>query len=307
VVVMIILCAAVGGVVAIGLYLNKIAFYPKTWSYEETFRYEVDEKRFDPEWFLRLQKEEVILRSPFGYPLHAIWVKGIDSGKTVIFAHGYTYSLFGSVKYMKVFLKRGYNILLYDHRYHGKSGGKSCTMGFRETEDLKAITDYCVQKSTPPSLIVTHGESMGGATVLLHGAIDHRVSAIISDCPYKSVWDQFKYRLKVEYKLPAFPFLTVADGLSKAFIGTRFRTISPINALDQVHCPVMFVHGEEDRYIPKASSIEMYRKKKGTKRLYLAKGADHAQAYISNPKEYEAQVDQFLSQIESQKITFDSM
>lgn len=282
-----------------GIYLNKSAFYTKTWEYQATFDNEVKEGFFDPDFYNQLKKEELYIDSSFGYPIHAIWIPVEDSDKTVIMSHGYTYSLFGSVKYMNIFLQRGYNVLMYDHRYHGKSGGENCTLGFREKEDLKTVTDWVVNKKGKDSLIVTHGESMGGATVLLHGAMDNRVTAIIADCPYKSVFDEFKYQLKKEYNLPAFPLIHIADLFSPLFIQTRFSNIVPIDAVKKIDCPVMFIHGDEDRYIPTHFSVEMYNQKPGKKQLYLAKGADHAQSYITDRAEYTAQVHQFLASVES--------
>ncbi len=283
----------------IGFFLNKSTFYTKTWKYQATFDNEVKEGFFDPDFYNQLEKEELYIDSSFGYPIHGIWIPVEGSDKTVIMSHGYTYSLFGSVKYMGIFLQRGYNILLYDHRYHGKSGGENCTMGFREKDDLKTVTDWVVNKKGKDSLIVTHGESMGGATVLLHGAMDNRIAGIIADCPYKNVFEEFKYQLKKIYKLPAFPLIYIADWFSPLFIQTRFSTISPMEAVKKIECPVLFIHGDADRYIPMHFSVDMYNQKAGKKRLYLVKGADHAQAYITDRAEYTAQINQFLASIES--------
>jgi len=276
-------------------------FFTKTWEYEATYENEVRQGAFNPEQFRRLKKEELTIDSPFGYRLHAIWIPGEGSDKTVIFSHGYTYSLFGSVKYLDIFLNLGYNILLYDHRYHGKSGGKNCTMGFREKDDLRSVTDWVFQKCGSDSFVVTHGESLGGATVLLHGAMDKRISAIIADCPYKSVWAQFQYKLMEIYKLPAFPFLHISDWFSPLFIGTRFSQISPQEAVKNIHCPVLFIHGDQDRYIPYQFSVDLYNQKSGQKRLYVAKGADHAQSCLIDRAAYGAQINQFLSEVESIK------
>ena len=245
----------------IGIYLNKSAFYTKTWEYQATFDNEVKEGYFDPGFFNQLQKEEIYIDSSFGYPIHALWIPVEGSDKTVIMSHGYTYSLFGSVKYMNIFYKRGYNILLYDHRYHGKSGGENCTMGFREKDDLKTLTDWVENKKGKGSFIITHGESMGGATVLLHGAMDNRISAIIADCPYKNVFDEFRYQLKKEYSLPAFPLIYIADWFSPLFIQERFSRISPEKAVKNIQCPILFIHGDADQYIPSKFTLDMFTRK----------------------------------------------
>ncbi|HOO33854.1 MAG TPA: alpha/beta hydrolase [Thermotogota bacterium] len=281
-------------VFGIAFYLTKIAFNPKTYRYEDTFHYEVDNGNFEAEFFENLKKEEVFIRSDYGYKLHGLWIPCENSDKTIVIVHGYTYTLFGSVKYMEMFLKRGFNVFLYDHRYHGKSGGPNCSMGYYEKNDLKKVMDWIITEKGVMNVLATHGESMGAATVLMHAAIDDRVDFVIADCPFKSVWDQFAYRLKVEYKLPTFPVLNVANLLSKLRIDTKFTAISPIETIEQIKAPVFFIHGDADTYIPNSHSLDMYEKKHGTKKLYLAKGADHARSFSVDRERYEKEIEEFL-------------
>jgi fermentation-respiration switch protein FrsA (DUF1100 family) len=151
------------------------------------------------------------------------------------------------------------------------------------------------------SILATHGESMGAAIVLLHAAIDNRVNFVIADCPYKSLWDQFAYRLKVEYKLPAFPILYIANVISKFRIHTHISDISPIKSVEGLEIPVFFIHGNADTYIPKSHSLDMYEIKKGKKRLYLAEGAEHAKSYAVDKERYEKEIEAFLISAGSSK------
>jgi hypothetical protein len=61
---------------------------------------------------------------------------------------------------------------------------------------------------------------------------------------------------------------------------------------------VLFIHGADDAYIPPEASMDLHEAKRGVKALYLAPGADHAQAYQVDPKAYEAVVRDFLAHID---------
>jgi len=72
------------------------------------------------------------------------------------------------------------------------------------------------------------------------------------------------------------------------------RKSSPINIITKIGAPVFFVHGMDDNFIPKEMSIELYSRKRGAKKLYLAPQAGHVEAFKKNGMEYKRLVDEFL-------------
>ncbi len=281
-----------------GYYITKITLYPTTDKYDETYNRELSDGYFDDLYYKNLEKQEVYIDSDYGYKLHGIWFPNKDSKKTIIICHGYTINLNGAIRYMDMFYKRGFNVLLNDHRFHGKSGGENCSMGYYEKVDLKNWVTWVKNKVGKDSLIGTHGESMGAATVLMHAAIDDRLSFVIADCPFESVYQQFKYKLKFDYKIPAFPFLNFANLFTKIKIKTFYKDIAPIKIIENVNIPILFIHGDSDTFIPYSHTQHMYDLKKGPKQLYLAKGADHAQSYFVNKDEYRKVVYKFLDSMD---------
>ncbi|OQA12539.1 MAG: Alpha/beta hydrolase family protein [Chloroflexi bacterium ADurb.Bin360] len=280
-----------------GLYFSNIAIYPRTRTLEMTYEWEVEHGTITEEGFLSWPREEICIPSPHGYELHALYIPIPGAKRTAVFAHGITWTLHGSVKYAELFYRRGYNILIYDHRHHGGSGGSNTSFGFYEKDDLKACVDWALERCGADCVVGTHGESMGAATVLQHAAIDPRIAFAVADCPYASAREQFAYRLKVEYHLPEWLLLPVASLITRLRAGWFFAQASPIAVIGQVETPILFIHGAEDSYIPADASVRLFERKPGIKRLYLAPGAEHAQSLLSDPDAYDRELGAFLAEI----------
>ena len=278
-----------------GYYFSTIVIHPRTRTVEHTYDWEFEHGNITEDGFLSWPQEEVHIPSLHGYELHALYLPVPGSKRTVVLAHGITWTLYGSVKYAAPFYRRGYNILIYDHRNHGKSGGSDTSFGFYEKDDLKACVDWALARCGADCVVGTHGESMGAATVLQHAAIDPRIAFAVADCPYASAREQFAYRLRVEYHLPAWPLLPVASLITRLRTGWFFREASPIAVIEKVETPVLFIHGAEDSYIPPDASVRLFERKPGIKRLYLAPGAEHAQSIAVDPAVYDREVGAFLS------------
>ena len=284
---------------AAGFYFYRVAFFPKRYTYEEVTRFEIDLGKLTIlDDYNAWEREEIAIPSPHGYNLHALYFPFLNSAKTVIFSHGITLNLCGSIKYMGLFRKRGYNLLIYDNRFHGKSGGANCTFGYFEKFDLQALVDWVIQKCGPGSIIGTHGESLGAGISLQHAAIDKRISFVIADCPFSDLHQLFCTRLQMDYHLPPFPLLNLTRWFAQGLIGFDLRKVSPIHNLNQVQTPIFWIHGDQDRFILPAMSKAMFQAKtNGPRRLYLPPGAKHAEAYLVDPLSYERQVEEFLIEI----------
>jgi fermentation-respiration switch protein FrsA (DUF1100 family) len=283
---------------SIGYYFSRIIIFPKVFPYEETFQSDVDGGRLDGTLFSSWSKEEIQIPTPNGYTLHAIYIPYPDSRRTLVISHGITWSLYGSVKYAALFYKRGFNILMYDLRNHGLSPKSNTSFGFYEKIDLKAMVDWAYARLEPGGIVGTLGESLGAATTLQHAAIDPRISFAIADCSYSDLEQLLIFRLKEEYHLPTFPFIPLANLFTYLQGGWWFQQASPITAIRDVTTPMFFIHGLADTYIPARMSQEMYAaKQKGYRKIFLVPGAEHAGALVTDPVEYDLQIEAFLKDI----------
>ena len=213
--------------------------------------------------------------------------------RAAVLVHGLGFSRYACLKFAEIYLKLGFKVVIFDQRYHGLSGGRCTTMGYYEKYDLKKVIDWCFRHFGKDCKIVTHGESMGAATVLLHLGIDTRVKCAIADCAYSDLTRLLKHQMKQYYHLPGF---LIPAGSFLTFIRTGFwyKDVSPINAVRETDTPVMFIHGKRDNFVPVDMSKQMYAARKKNKAIYLVAGARHSESCCKNRIGYTQRVEAFL-------------
>ncbi len=277
----------------VGYTINNYTAKPKVLTYDEVYqKLSSDEDRIPA--FDEFEFEDFELSSDFGYNLFAKWAPVKGSKKSVILVHGFTGNIPVSMRYFNLFHTRGYNVLMYDHRFHGKSGGGSCSMGYYEKHDLVKFIDWVENRVGKQSVIGLHGESMGASTSLMTAQFDKRISFIIADCGFCDFYHEAKYRLKADYKLPEFPFLYLSDFINKIRFKHSYKEISPIENINAIECPVFFIHGDRDRVTKVDDSIKMHEKFDGKKELLITQDTGHAGSIHRHKQLYFEAVDKFL-------------
>lgn len=262
---------------------------------EQMIESQLERKLFDKEFYDNLPKEDIILRSKDGLKLRGIFIEN-NSDKTMVFVHGITVGLIWSIKYIDMFINRGWNVLIYDQRRHGQSEGKYSTFGYYEKEDLDLWVNWVVDRKGKDSIIGLHGESMGAATVLQYLDINKHVKFAIADCPYSDMRELLKGKL-AQYKGFLDPILPICNIITKRRAKFDFDWVKPIECVRKSEIPVMFAHGDEDTFVPWHMSEDMYEAKtKGLKKIYIAKGAAHARAIEVDKALYEKEVMEFVDE-----------
>jgi len=283
---------------SIGWFFSLKVDKPKVSDYEFTKRKAIEIDGIDPEEYDALEKEEFYLTSSYGYPLHCLYFPELKSKKTIVFSHCITWSLWGSVKYISFFKRLGFNILLYDHRYHGKSGGKSVTYGEYEKHDLKTVVDWVYERTGKDSIVGVHGESYGSAVAIEHAGIDKRLAFLISDCGFSELIELFKCHLWPDFHIPSLMVIPISRLFIRFRTGVDIKMINPIETIKNVSVPVFFIHGQKDQYIPAEMTKMMYKEKKsGKKGILLVEQAEHANSYQTATEEYQRALFEFFAEL----------
>lgn len=194
--------------------------------------------------------------------------------EVLIIAHGWFMTKDSSyfTDMAKVFSKN-FDVISMDFRGHGKSSG-FYTFTSKETMDLKAVVDYAKKQYSKVYLM---GFSLGGALVLIHSAIEKDVDKVIAiSAPHSfikienQIWRKEAW-LQTLRKFELIRWLTVRPSL---VIGKKIR---PIDIVDKIEVPSLFITGEKDVTVHAWHSEDLYKKAKCEKHFELFEDCCHAE------------------------------
>lgn len=288
----------IGGLV--GNYFYNLALNPFT-SKDMIFGDDDDDTSLEVEadvnWLIKDSNYiDTYITSSDNLKLHAYEVKNENkTDKWAIVVHGYTSEgklLSSKAKHL---YNMGYNVLVPDLRSHGTSEGNYIGMGWHDRLDIIDWINYIV-KNNPNSEIALHGTSMGSATVLMVSGekLPSNVKAIVADCGYTSVYDEFSYQLKQLFNLPAFPIMNFSDVVTHIRAGYCLNDASAINQVKKSTTPILYIHGDKDDFVPYYMMDELYNATNSEKEKLTIEGGEHANSDLVNPKLYWSTVNSFL-------------
>ncbi|GLC87229.1 alpha/beta hydrolase [Lysinibacillus piscis] len=290
------LAAAAAGLFGFALS-NRIMYIPKK-DPEFVRERETSAQRFDEAWYNKNLKYELNIDSPNGYTIRGAMLQPLQTTNTIIICHGVTENKINSVKYARLFERLGFNSVIFDHRRHGDSGGKTTSYGHYEKNDLDAVVKTVKAMIGEDAILGIHGESMGAATMLLYaGTIEDGADFYIADCAFSDFSLLLQHIAKSEFKYGSIIPIRFVDFFVRLRDGYSFKSVTPAEAVTHIDKPVLFIHSIPDTFIPASMSLALYDKKAGTKKLKLFDKGAHAQSFNENMVEYEQLIQDFLQDI----------
>lgn len=231
-------------------------------------------------WPLPEGGEDVWFETADGTRLHG-WFVRARAGRpaaTIIFFHGNG----GNLSYLgwfgEMWAARGYDVLLFDYRGYGRSGG--AVAGERELyADADAAYDYAVKaRGVAPERVVLYGQSLG-TTAATDLAARRPCAALILESGLSSAADM------AALIMPGLP------GFVHRLARNRFESA---RKLERVRCPVLVAHGERDETIPVEQGRKLYAAAREPKELIVLPAAGHNDMASAGGEEYLNRLDAFM-------------
>ena len=227
------------------------------------------------------------------------YVPGQDSSPHLIFVHGIGSVRSGdnAVELAARMVDLGYNVLLFDLRGHGSSGGDKVSGGFFEKLDVLGAFDYLVERGVDPSRIGLMGFSMGAATSIMAAAEEPRITAVAADSPFADASDLIAREAARKTPFPEWMmpiFIPTTKLMAKQIYGIDIGSLVPEESVAELGYPVIVIHGLADDRIPWEHGQRVASAADEGSSIWLVPGVDHVDAFLTHPDEYVARVSEYF-------------
>ena len=235
----------------------------------------------------QLPYEEWTIQSFDGLTLRGKYYEYAPGAPVELMLHGYRGSaerdMAGGV--MRAFAL-GRSALVVEQRAGG-SDGHVISFGIHESRDCRDWAALLVERLGPDTNIILTGISMGASTVLMAAGEDlpSNVIGVLADCGYTSGPAIIKKCIR-ELHLPVWPLYPLIRLGGRLFGGFDIEDSQPIEAVQRARVPVLFIHGEDDAFVPCLMSRENYAACVSRKALWTVPGAGHGLCYPADPQGY---------------------
>jgi pimeloyl-ACP methyl ester carboxylesterase len=212
-----------------------------------------------------------------GVHLNAAHLKRADPHGLIIYHHGNSGDLSEWKKVASLLLPHGFDVLVYDYRGYGKSGGR-----IRSEEELFHDGERIYQamrEEYGEDRILLYGRSLGSGIASYLAAHYHPASLLL-ETPFYSM-----KQLVRQY----YPWLP-------NFLILRYPFRNDLY-LKKVDCPIHIFHGDRDRVIDLRSTFKLKELLKPGDRFYTIPGGHHAD--LSEFREYHDALKEALNAYKS--------
>ena len=190
-------------------------------------------------------------------------------------------------------LAAGFDVLTFDLRGEGASGGDPITFGAREQWDvLGAVREAHARGDTRVGVI---GFSLGAVAAILAAARSADISAVVADSPFADLTDTLTRELEATDHLPA-PVAMYGLFLYRVMSGTDPSEVSPVRTIAGAAPRRLFlIEGTADQTVPISDSDRLLAAAPPGTQRWLVSGGRHAASYYADEVGYTRRVTTFFA------------
>jgi pimeloyl-ACP methyl ester carboxylesterase len=223
---------------------------------------------------------EVATTTTDGVPLRGRWLRGLEQGElAVVVGHGFTHNT-GTPLTERLLVRaaRHADVLAFDLRGHGRSGGTTEVGGIEEL-DIDAAVAYaraCGYRS-----VATLGFSMGACAVVKQAAQMGGVDVVAAVSSPASWFERSTRPMRRVNRLPEQPFGRSVVWLLGARLGEPWDDplpACPLEVADRIApTPLLIVHGTADEYFPVSHAHALHAAAGASSELWTPAGVGHGE------------------------------
>lgn len=207
--------------------------------------------------------------------------------KAIIVCHGYPMDKGNVIDLAKPF-HDNYNILLFDFRGLGESGGTFTTIGLKETRDFNAAVSYLRDKGMKK--IGALGFSMGGAVIIM--ANNPYVSAVVADSAFAELAPLVAV-IYAHFRIFKHPFIYCTKLVARYIFRVDMSKVSPLKAIRDFKAPLLLIHSKVDSLVTVKNS-ELLHEACPHSELWIVPSALHGETHFQSPDEYDSRTLSFF-------------
>ena len=146
--------------------------------------------------------------------------------------------------------RRGYALLLFDLRGHGRSDASRLSMGRRERGDLRAVLAWAGRQGYSPGRSAGSGESMGASTILMEAERNPDIRVAVLDSPFGNLPELLDTQLTKHSHLPGRLQPRHPAGRPSGLWRPHRRPHADPLGPGWGTRPLLLIHGEADSIVP---------------------------------------------------------
>lgn len=223
---------------------------------------------------------------------------GGESGRTIIFCHGWGVNRGETLRDTWFLSEQGFNLFYFDFRASGESKGAVSSVGYLETRDFDAAYEFLkAHRPHAAEAVGVFGTSMGGSVAVYAAAKYPELACVLAEntfLSYNKVVANWSWR---RLKTPYFPLVWLTLFFVRRKLKADPEPYSPLYNAAQVKAPALFINGDNDDLVPVRDAEALFALCGSQKKeMWMIAGASHAKCAEVGGEIYRRRVGAFFSE-----------